>query len=190
MKGGIIIYLLCLLFSNKVISQNVELYLDTINIINIKRVDTISNLVSESSKIFYFNNTYYQANNFPFEVLKAKCSTIKRDNMFYEGYAPITKLKSINKLNRKIQRNKYYKFNMIIYNSKNEKHLSNESIEIINCLRDAKNGVFLLSEQKAIAAFLVIECTYFEGAHDAIFCKEKINISRTPILLNVIKIIN
>lgn len=190
MKGSGLIYLLFVLFSNKVSAQNVELYLDTINIISIKRIDTNCNTVNESSKIFFFSNTYYQANNSPFEVLKAKCSTKKKDNMFYAGYSPITSLKSINKLNRKIEKNKYFKSDDIINKSKLSNHLSIEAIEIINCLRDSKNGVFLVSEQKAIAAFLIIECSYIGGVHDAVFCKEKLNNSKTPILLNVIEIIN
>lgn len=190
MKGSIITYLLCTLFNNQVSAQNVELYFDTINIISIKRIDTTSNVVSESSKLFFFNNTYYQANNSPFEVLKTKCSTKKKDNMFYAGYSPITNIKSINKLNRKIEKNKYFNCDDIIKKPKFYNNLSNESIEIINCLRATNNGVFLLSDQKAIAAFLIIECSYVGGVHDAVFCKEKLNNSKTPILLNVVEVIN
>lgn len=190
MKGSKIIYLVCLLVSNKVSAQNVELYFDTINIISIKRIDTNSNVISESSKIFFLNNTYYQANNSPFEVLKTKCSTKKKDKMFYAGYSPIINTKSINKLNRKIKKNRYYRCDDIINKSNFAKRLANESIEIVNCLKGTADGVFLLSDQKAIAAFLIIDCSFEGGVHDAVFCKEKLSISKTPILLNVLEIIN
>jgi hypothetical protein len=190
MKEIRIIYLLSLLICNKVSSQNVELYLDTINIINIRRIDTISKKVSESSRIFYFNNTYYQANNYPFEVLKTKCSTKNKDKIFYEGYASITNAKSINRLDRKLKKNIYFRCDKMINKSNFTKQLANESMEIVNCLTNTQGGVFLLSDQKVIAAFIIIDCSFEGGVEDAVFCKDLLNIYKTPILLNVLVIIN
>lgn len=190
MKGSKIIYVLSLLFCNNITAQKVELYYDTINIISIHRINTKSNAIIESSKIFWFNNTFYQFNNFPFEVLKTKCSVEKKDNMFYAGFLPIINRKSIDNLNRKIKKNKYFRSDDVITKSNFVNQLTNESIEILNCLKNEENCFFLISEQKVIAAFLIIDCGFQDGVHDAIFCKDKLNTLQTPILLNVTKIIN
>lgn len=181
--------LVCILLSCHLVAQNVELYLDTISIISIKKIDTMHNNSAESSNVFCFKKNFYQANISPFEVLKTTCPTKKNDNMFYVGYLPITNLKSIKKLNHVIEKNKYIKYYTSSKKSISVNQLSQELIEIVSCLKEIENQVFLLSEQKAIAAFLIIDCSYNGGVHDAVFCKGKLNNAKTPILLNVLKII-
>ena len=171
-------------FSNT-FCQNILRY-DTINIISVKKVDTSNDKIYESAKVFFINGSYYHGNNFPFLSLKAKCNEKKNDKLFYLDYLPAINSKSINTLNKVLKKGIFYRITPYDIPFNNEKLLlSNETKFLLDCIQTENKSTYLISEQKIIAAFLIVNCGVELGVHDVIFCTYKVVTSQTPVLLNV-----
>jgi len=159
---------------------------DTINIITLKKVDTTNNKIYESEKIFCIKGIYYHGNNSPFLSLKTKCNEKKIDKLFNLNYAPIVNYKSINELNKRLKKNIFQRITPFDELSKiTSLSLSNETKFIIDCLLTENKNIYLISEQKVVAAFFILDCGIELGVHDVIFCPQKVITSQTPVLLNV-----
>jgi len=189
MKLAVVLFLLFIESTNSYSQYNVQY--DTVNIIRIKRVDTPSNKIYESSTVFFIGGVYYHGNNFPFASLKAKCPEKEKNKLFYLEYSPLINLNSIHILKTRLKKKNFQRIDTIPNVSiNNNTILSKETTSFLNCVLLNNKKVYLVSEQKVIAAFLLLDCGVELGVHDSIFCRENVNTSATVVLLNVTDIIN
>lgn len=179
----------CIILSEFLQAQVVELKLDTSTLVFLRQVDTSSNVIMESSKYFVINHKIYSADNFPFMSLKAKGGEIYRKYRLYiDDFTPVINRKSINKLLDAI----YKKDVLTLDDLLRSTHVNKENaelVEFLNCVNSNGQRKYLISVQSSIIAYFLIDCGMRRGTSQPVYCSEKVELNETPIILNVINLI-
>jgi hypothetical protein len=171
-------FLVCELTSN---GQNVRLCYDTINVVTIAQFDQGTKSTFAVTRYFYMTGKYYYANNFPFDHFKSNGKFPKSDRMYYTDYMEIINHSSIKHLRSGLNSSQFYDYD-------DTSHVfSPEVSAIISCIGKGMGAHLVISELKIIAAYFIIDCGTFTGVHDAIYCDQKVDLLKTPVILNVLK---
>jgi len=166
--------------------QQVTLGYDTVNIINVKQVESNKKLIISSCRIFCIKNKYYYGANFPFSSMLSNCKTLNENELFYQDFAPLINQAAMKKLFIALKNTASFD---IDYFSSHPLHLTPGLRNLILCLKEKTNQEFHVSEQRFVAAYMMLECETSRGIASPIFCENQVILNRLPVILNVIRII-
>ncbi len=167
-------------------AQQVTLGYDTVNVITVRQVESANKQILSSCRYFCIKNQYYYGQNFPFTSMMSVCK-MPKDELFYQDYTPIINKEAVKKLLSAVNKAKSIDINYLL--SHPEYHITPELTDLIACLKKESNQEFLVSEQRFIAAYLMLDCETARGVTSPVFCESNTILNRLPVILNVLKII-
>lgn len=138
---------------------------DTMNLITIFQVDKSNRMIYAITRYFFINGKYYYGKDFPFdpEVIASR---------------------SIKHLVHRLKEN-------VSFEATDTTHVfSAETKVLLQCIGSAERDILLVSEQKVVAFYSLKDCGTRRGVHDPVYCIEKIDMAKTPVILEVIKILD
>lgn len=166
--------------------QQVTLGYDTVNVITVKQVESASKKIFSSCRLFCIKDQYYYGENFPFSSMMSVCKTPK-DDLFNYDYTPLINKETVKKLLSALNKAKYTDINYLL--SHPEYHITPALTNLITCLKKENNEEFLVSEQRFVAAYIMLDCETRRGVTSPVFCESNTILNRLPVILNVLKII-
>ncbi|GAA3945151.1 hypothetical protein GO495_31085 [Chitinophaga oryziterrae] len=187
MRSSIIILVLSILSCSSY-GQDVTLHYDTVNIITVEPVDNANKEILSSTRYFYIKNQYYYGANFPFRYILSECNVLVDDFLFHTNYASLVNQKSVKNLVSVTDNAKRFDIDYIL--SHPDHYATPELLNLIRCLKKESHQSIVVSEQRFIAAFFILECKTRRGVDSPpIFCNENTTSDHLPVFLNVVKII-
>lgn len=179
----ILILIAVLVFKLTTNGQNVRLCYDTINVVTIAQFDQGTKSTLAVTRYFHIDGKFYYANNFPFDHFKSNGKFSKSDRMYYTNYYEITNHSSIKKLKSVLN-------SLPFFDCDDPSHVfTSEVTKLISCIGKDVAAHLVISEKKIIAAYFLIDCGTFTGIHDPIYCEREVDLSKTPVILNVLKLL-
>lgn len=163
--------------------QNVQLCYDTINVVTIAQFDQGTKSTFGVTRYFCVGNKIYYANNFPFDHFKSNGKFSKSDRMYYTDYSEIINHSSIKHLKSALSSSSFFDYD-------DTSHIfSPEVSALISCIGKGGGVHLVISEKKIIAAYFLIDCGTAIGVDDPIYCQREVDLSKTPVILNVLKLL-
>ena len=146
---------------------------DTMNLITIFQVDKSNRMIYAITRYFFINGKYYYGKNFPFDPSESDCILPE-----------VIASRSIKHLVHRLKEN-------VSFEATDTTHVfSAETKVLLQCIGSAEREILLVSEQKVVAFYSLKDCGTRRGVHDPVYCIEKIDMAKTPVILEVIKILD
>lgn len=171
-------------------AQSVVLSADTLTVVSLYEVDDIAKTILSSSRYLLINDKCYCADNIPFESLRADCSGFFDKNLlFFSDYSSIVNEKSISKFLAVLKKKKIRPIGSFLEDSLSVWSKNRALLDFLNCVQSSGED-FHVSMQKVVMVYFLLDCEMRRGTNHPVFCREKVDLTKSPVVLNVIKMLD